>query len=116
MTLLSATSVLDAPDLKEEIVEIPEWPADGAPGKLRLLEMDAERTQLFTTAMETHGVDGMSVILIFCAVNEDGALLFTMDDLARMRKKNFRVLDRLQRICLRLNGMGAEGRAILKNA
>jgi hypothetical protein len=115
MTLLNAAQVFDAPDLKEETVEIPEWPnPDGTPGQLRLREMDAATTALMTAAMSGRADDGVSIILIFTAVDTENNLIFTMEDLVRLRKKNFRVLDRLQRICLRLNGMGPEAKVTLK--
>lgn len=106
-TLLTAAAVLDAADLIVEEVEVPEWPNPGTtePGIIRLKQMDAERSAAFTKEVNEHGDDGMFIILAFSAVDEQDNLIFTIDDIARLRKKNFRVLSRLQDICLRINKM-----------
>lgn len=116
--LISSLSILDADDLLVEEALIPEWPdpETGEPGVMRLQQMDAERSALFTAAINLSGEDGMFIILVFCAVDTDNHLIFSMDDVPKLRKKNFRVLSRLQDICLRINKMRGEDETARKNS
>lgn len=117
--LVSASNIFEADDLDILDVAVPEWKTpEGEPGILTLQEMAADRSVLFSHMMSdpANSADGMFIILIFSAVHpETKELLFTPDDIPALRKKNLDVLNRLQRICLRLNGMGPEARAELKN-
>jgi len=110
-TLLSAASILDAEDLSEETVDVPEWG-----GAVRLCQMTAEETREFTKHMSTiqGEEDGMFLMLVYSARDVERKMIFTVEDVARLRKKNINVLNRLQRIALRLNKMGDAGEAALK--
>ena len=135
--LLSAAGILGVPDLKSKTMEIPEWPnPDGSPGRLRLLQMSAERQILFHDVLEGRPKeDGMFILPIFCAVDEQDLLLFPVGDLhspdeetaasahealagyiAALRKKNFNVMARIQSECLALNGTGKVAKEVAKNA
>ncbi len=111
-SLLSAASILAAEDIKFEVVEVPEWG-----GSVYLQQMNAEETRAFSKLMQTtvNEENGMFLMLIHSArTGKDGELVFTIEQLPELRKKNFDVLLRLQRIALRLNKMGAEGQEALK--
>ena len=112
--LLSAASILAANDLKTVDEPVPEWPnADGSPGIIRLRELTAEASLTLTKRMEAgEGDDGMFIIIAMSAIDAEGNLLFTEEDIKALKKKNLHVLNRLQRICLRMNNPGA---AVLKN-
>ncbi|KKL90251.1 hypothetical protein LCGC14_1906550 [marine sediment metagenome] len=118
--LLSASRILEAEDLAEHIEEVPEWPnEDGSPGHLRLVQMTAaeniELTNLVGESKETI-IDGMFLILVYCAKDEEGKRLFTKEDVVKLREKNFHVINRLQQLCLKLNNTGAKEEADTKNA
>lgn len=105
-TLLSRSQILEAVDLDFEDVEVPEWG-----GPVRLQQMNAEESSRFTKRMreinETTGdQNGMYLMLIHSARDLAGNLLFTEEDLPALKKKSIDVLNRLQRVALKLNKMG----------
>jgi hypothetical protein len=109
--LLSAADIFAAKDLAEEIVDVPEWG-----GAVRFVQMSAGETAEFTDSMQASpdATDGMYLIVVYCAKDADGARLFITDDVPALKKKSMEVLNKLQRICLRLNKMGKEGADELK--
>ena len=125
-SLLSADRILAAADLAEETVEVPEWPnEDGTPGLIRLQQMTADENIQWTKDMQDQspekggfeGENGMFLMLIYCAKDVEGNRLFTsLDVITALRQKNFFVLDRLQRVGIRLNHMSTEARDALKKA
>lgn len=113
-SLLSADQILAALDLSECTEKVPEWPdADGNPGLIRLQQMTAEENLELTETLRDpdlgghEGSNGMFLMLVFCAKDADGKRLFTMEQVAALRQKNFNVLDRLQQVAMRLNKIGA---------
>lgn len=129
MALLSKEGILGAPDVRFEDVEVPEWG-----GAVRIKSLSArERDAWEIAAMpDMTGVDlrdkdllekmkgrieNVRARLVACtAVGEDGALLFTAEDVAKLGDKNSMVLDRLFQVAQRLNGIGeANTEAITKN-
>jgi len=109
--LLSASNIVDAEDLKFVDVEVPEWG-----GTIRLKQMDAKESMAFTDEMVTIEKQplGMYLMLIRCAVDEQGKKLFTDEDLPRLQAKSVQVLNRLQRIAITLNKMDQETTEVLK--
>ena len=110
-TLLSRSQILEAADLAHEDVEVPEWG-----GTVRIQQMSAEESTAFTDALRSMEGErnGMYLMLIHSARDLEGNLILSAEDLPALKKKNIDVLNRLQRIALRLNKMGAEGQAALK--
>lgn len=118
MKLLTREAILAAEDIKIDTVTVPEWPdAEGQPGLVRLRQMSAEESMGLTRLMVGDaGKDGMYIMLVASAIDEEGNPLFTMEDVPALRKKNFKVLDRLQRIALSMNSMlGDSGVALKKD-
>ncbi len=123
--LLTAASILAAADLAEETVEIPEWPnEDGTPGKLRLLQMTAAENIQWTKDMRDEDPgkggpeleNGMFLMLVYCAVDAEGKKLFALGDIVALSQKNFHVIDRLQRVGMKLNKMSTSARDELGKA
>ena len=122
--LLTSSQVLDAKDLEEHTEEVPEWPnPDGSPGRIRLVQLNAIENIELIEAVKTGGdviadggMDGMFIILVFMARDEKGGRVFTMEDVERLRKKNFHVINRLQQRCLKLNKTGLEQEVATKKA
>lgn len=109
--LLSAAQILSAADLKEETVEVPEWG-----GPVRLVQMNADESTEFTSKMETieGSRTGMYLMIIYSARDTEGNRILKEEDLDALKKKSMSVLNRLQLVALRLNGMGVQGEAALK--
>lgn len=120
--LLSADQILAAPDLDEETVEVPEWPnEDGSPGHVRIQQMTADENIAWTKDMQNpdiagpEGENGMFVMLVYSAKDANGDRVFaSLDVVQQLRQKNFHVLDRLQRVGIRLNRMSTTAREELK--
>lgn len=110
--LPSAEDILAAEDLAFEIVEVPEWNT-----VLRIQELSAEESLAFTDDMakKTGDRDGMFLIIIHTARNpETLERVFTLEHLPRLRKKSMPVMNRLQRVALKVCKMGPDGQAALK--
>lgn len=124
--LLSASSIFGAVDLKEDVVEVPEWG-----GSVRLVQMSAAESMQLTRDMATQeGADnGMYLMLIYSARNADSTRIFSPDEadpeqpnapvkwtkaIEQLKQKNFYVLDMLQRRALTLNAMTVPAKEALK--
>ena len=116
MGLLSASRILDSVDLPTVDEPVPEWPDEtGQPGVIRFRQLSAEDMTLLTKEMDNgKGDDGMYLIIVRSAIDADGNKLFTDDDIAKLKGKSLHVLNRLQRVCLKLNDMTPEAKAALK--
>lgn len=101
--VLSASDVFAAEDLASDLFPVPEWG-----GEILLKQMNAFTTTEMTKAVEANRELGMYVIIVFTAKNEDGSPMFTMDDVEKLKLKNFNLLNRLQRACLQLNSRGRD--------
>jgi hypothetical protein len=126
---LSAATILGAPDLKMEPVTVPEWPVDGAPGVIHVQQLSAGEIIAFQNFMakpESKGL-GMFIVLVFTARDESGTPLFPFPAEAgeeqdkvvyayvdALKGKSMAVLDRLQRVALRVNSMLPETAEALK--
>lgn len=128
---LSGDEILDSLDLEFHDETVPEWKKkSGEPGVVRLVQLPASEEMEMNDLMTKPGNrdDGMFIILIFCAHDpESGDRLFPFDGdtaaeraekimvhVVKLRKKSMRVLNRLQRIALRLNAMDKPSEVALK--
>jgi hypothetical protein len=109
--LLSASQIFDAVDLKEDVVDVTEWG-----GKIRLVQLTAAESMQLTRDMDTkeNVGNGMYLMLVYSARNEQNERLFTLDDVEKLKLKNFNVLNMLQNRALRLNAMTVPEREALK--
>lgn len=107
--LLSAAEILAADDLKSVDESVPEWG-----GIVRLRALSAGEVLSMTRELETKKDEGMFEILVRCAVDDNGAPVFTPDQIPELKKKSMQVLDRLQKVALRLNSMRPQDGVELK--
>lgn len=117
--MLSRENILGATDLKFEDVTVEEWKdTDGAAGVVRMTELGADQALKFTEMMSAaeNQKEGMYLIVVACAHDTDGNKFFTEEDVAVLKTKNLRVLNRLQRAGLRVNNMLPEAGVALKKA
>lgn len=107
---LNAADILEQSDTEPLRVEIPEWRKKGSdkPGVLwlRVLPSD-EAIALQDEVLKDDKAkrDGMYRMVIACAIDESGAQIFTDASLEPLRKKSFKVLNRLQVLALKHNMM-----------
>jgi hypothetical protein len=104
-------AILDSEDLEIRETPVPEWKTT-----LWLHQLGSDKCIELTDmlARPQFKDDGIFLTLIYCAHNEHGERVFTMDHLPRLKKKSFKVLNRLQNICLSLNSIGKAVREELK--
>jgi hypothetical protein len=98
MAILSKEQILAASDLKRVTVAMPEWG-----GEVILQEMTLEQRLSFEQALDPEGNNMRCAIVAFCAVNEAGELLFTLEDVQALAKKNGKAIIRLSSKAIRLN-------------
>lgn len=113
MKLLTRDDIFAASDLQHEDIPVPEWG-----GSIRLRQLDAEALMQMTADMllPENKDKGMFIILTRCAVDNEMHTIFTEADIERLRKKNMRVMDRLQRLAMLLNSMDPEAGVAIKKA
>lgn len=110
-TLLTAAQIRDAVDLKEDTIEVPEWG-----GSVRLVQMTAAESLEMSKLMDvqSNAEDGIFLMLVFSAKDAEGNRVFTLEDVLELKKKNFNVLNTLQRAAIALNKNGIAEKAVLK--
>jgi hypothetical protein len=111
MAYLTAQQILQVDDRDYEDVSCPEW---GGVVRIRSLT-GAEYDDFQESIMKGRGQNkdvrfrNMRVKLIQrCAVDGNGALLFSEDDINRLNKKNSKPIDRLFDACQKIIGMSDE--------
>lgn len=106
---LTAADILSAPDMEVRDVAVPEWG-----GVVRISTMTAQARDRFELqslpAAQGGDTDAnfRARLIAACAVDEDGGLLFTADQVAALGAKSARAADRLYAVAARLNGLTAE--------
>jgi len=124
MGFLTRQDIIGARDLPYQDEIVPEWPdSNGESGMVRLHRLQAGDIIKLTNIMSNRPKsDGMFVMFVFCAHDDQGNRLFpfTNDEefeqaIAELRTKSMEPLDRLQRVAMRLNGMLPEQLQQLKN-
>ena len=100
---LSREAIL-ASALPFEDVEIPEWG-----GVVRIQAMDAQTGTAYLEKTKDVKEDDISTLLVtFCAVDDNGKLLFTPDDLPMLNEKQMDPVNKLAQAAIRVNNMGKD--------
>lgn len=111
--MIGRSEILAADDLKDRVVEVPEW--GGAVRIKAMSGVERDRFEKMAIARkrgDTIENEGLRAeLLAMTLVDDDGVLLFTADDIAELNKKSGQVLDRLATIAGEVNGLGADGAA-----
>jgi hypothetical protein len=106
MKLLNKSAILLAEDLKHEDVEVPAW---GGTVRVRVMtgtERDEFRASI---ASDDGGVPVgkfAAALLVATCIDENGARLFTMEDMDQLAEKSAASLDGPAVVAMRLNGLG----------
>lgn len=108
MTLLTRDQILSADDLPDVYVEVPEWGGEVRIRTLTGAERDAYEARI-SGANTKDGKRDMSniraALVALCAIDENGAQLFTKDDVNRLGLKSAKALDRLMDASMKLSGI-----------
>ena len=99
MALLTRKEINAIEDLRSETVDVPEWG-----GEVRIIQLTFTAAQgMFTKAVE--GFDPRLRLIAACLVDDDGAPIFSEEDLGELGAKNAEVIARLWKKCVEINGM-----------
>ena len=110
--MLTAEAILGTQDRVIKIEDVPEWPENGAPGKVGIRTLSGtERGDFMESANRDEKAgktdSGMRKRLLgLCLCDADGNRLFTDDQVGALMAKNSVVLNRLFLACVRLNALG----------
>ncbi|MET0419011.1 MAG: hypothetical protein ABW022_23610 [Actinoplanes sp.] len=111
MAFLTRDQIVEADDTEYAEVDCPEWG-----GKVRLKSIRGKQRDAYEQSLiqERGGSRQMNLLnaraklIVLCAVDEAGALLFSPDDLNALGRKNAKPLDRLFDACRRLAGLSED--------
>lgn len=101
--MLSKEQILQADDLKKELVEVPEWD-----GQVWVRTLTGEELDSYETSIVGKGKSDMrnirSRLIARCVVDQDGNRLFADNEAEQLGGKSAAALDRLYDVAMRLNG------------
>lgn len=112
---LTKDQILEAIDLKNEPVDVPEWG-----GSVLVRNMTGADRDAFESAMVSIDADGTrkpdmsnlrAKLVAMTVVDDSGNRLFTLDDVARLALKSAAALERVFSAAQRLNGLGEKEQA-----
>lgn len=112
MKKLSKAEILDALDLKTEIVEVPEWG-----GAVTVRTMTGADRDAFEEQLVRVGPDGKrepdlrnmrAKLVALTVIDENGDRMFNEDDIRALTAKSAAALARVADAAQRLNGLGAD--------
>ena len=108
MALLNRNQILEAQDIKTEIVEVPEW---GGEVTVKLMT-GTERDKFEASVLDDKGKfkkDNLRAKLVLkCVVDEQGKPLFQPADLEALGAKSSVALDRVFAAAQRINRIGEQ--------
>lgn len=106
MALLNRNQILEAKDIKTEIVDVPEW---GGSVMVKLLT-GKERDEFEASSLDSKNnfkKDNIRAKMVLkCAINEDFTPMFSPADLDSLGAKSSVALDRVFWAAMKLNKMG----------
>jgi hypothetical protein len=114
--LLSAADIDTAHDLDFEIVDVPEWG-----GEVKVQSLPADIALRFSEEVNLPDIDKKQLfirLLAMSLVDDAGTRLYTDEQVEKLARKNLKVLMRLSKTAMALNGFGDAARALAeaKNA
>ena len=117
--MLSKTQILQAPDIKSELVNVPEWAGDvmvyGITGTQRG-ELEASIIEMKGQTQIMH-LQNLKVLTCSLAIrDEKGARMFDTDELGELGAKSAQAIERIYAVATRLSGLSqADVEALAKN-
>lgn len=109
---LSKAQILASVDRRFDEVPVPEWG-----GKVRIAEMSALERSRFEVEAYAGVAEGKPVdmaryrihLAVHSIVDENGAAVFTAEDVEALGAKSYAALDRVSQAAAKLNGLMKEG-------
>ncbi len=117
--ILSRDQILAAHDIATETVSVPEWGGEVIVRGMTGTDRDAFEASVVNMRDGTAAVDMRNVrakLVASCVVGEDGARLFTDDDVLALGAKSAQALGRVFEVAQRLSGLTKEDVATLGKA
>ncbi|MFC5524016.1 hypothetical protein [Polaromonas jejuensis] len=112
MKILTKDQILEASDLKNEAVEVPEWGGSVLVRTMTGADRDAFEASLTTTlpdgARKPNMANMRAKLVALAVVGEDGNRLFEVNDVDRLALKSAAALERVFAAAQRINGLGAQ--------
>lgn len=108
MAFLTRDQIIAADDRKYETVSCPEWGGDVRLKSISGTQRDAYESSVIAAGSSDKRMNlrnARAKLIILCAVDDNGAQLFTTDDLNALGRKNAAPIDRLFDACRKLAGM-----------
>lgn len=106
MARLSRKAILEAGDIASEEVDVPEWGGSVLITTMSGMQRDAWEQSLIVPGTRKTDVSNVRAKLVAaCAVDDDGAPLFTAADVEALGRKSATALERLAKVAQRLNGL-----------
>lgn len=113
--MLSREDILNAKDIKTEIVDCPEWGGSVTVKGLTAEERDKWEQSLYTTKQHGRKVEVIShrdniraKFIAVSVVDENGKLMFSTGDIGMLAQKSAAPVDRIFAVAQRLSGMSNE--------
>lgn len=98
MAILSREAILGAQDLQRITVAVPEWD-----GEVILQEMTLARRVQFERELKDNDDWLRCLAVAYSAIDEQGELLFSVEDVQELGKKNFKPIIKLSNAAFKLN-------------
>jgi hypothetical protein len=120
MKALQRGEILAAADLPREFVRTPEWAGGDPEAGVWIQAFNGATRARFVRHIQAAAKDqeqdaeiplARERLIAFTAVDEQGGLLFSEDDIPELAKRNDKVLERLAGVARRLNTLGAQAEA-----
>ncbi len=111
MAFLTRDQIVEVDDTEYAVVECPEWGGDVRLKSIKGSQRDSYEQSLILERGGNRSVNlrnARAKLIVLCAVDEQGRLLFTPDDLNVLGRKNARPLDRLFDACQKLAGLSTD--------
>jgi hypothetical protein len=100
MAILSREAILGAQDLRRVTISVKEWG-----GEVILQEMNLERRVQFERELKDNDDWMRCLAVAYSAVDEQGELLFSIEHVQELGKKNFKPIIKLSNAVFKLNSL-----------
>ena len=103
--VLTKSQILEADDLKREVVGTPEWGGDVLLRELRGRERDSFEEGSLDKQRNVSMTNMRARLVALSAIDDEGERLFTAKEATQLGEKSATALNRLFEVCCRLSGI-----------
>jgi hypothetical protein len=100
--MLTKEEILSKADLKRVVVKVPEW-GDA----VTIQEMSARLRVQFETTLDENDPLLREKLVAMSVIDQDGSLMFTLDEAAQLAEKNYKAIKRISDAVLKLSRIRA---------